>query len=159
MMNSRAEKLVEKLSRGVSKSLEIFHSLEPEKWDQPIFEEAESWNLKELIAHFIYSEEHLFAIAQDIALGGEGTPAGIDIDVFNQEQMEKFRHLSIDELLAMLSDVREATIEWVSRLEDYAFESVGRHPVLGESNVETVIFSIYAHQLLHMRETAPKLRK
>ena len=159
MTKLRTEKLVEKLSRGISKSLEIFHSIEAEKWDQLIYEEADSWSLKDLVSHFIYSEENLFAIARDIATGGEGFPPGIDIDTFNREEMPKFDHLSIDELLDMLSDVRETTIEWVMGLEELELDKVGSHPVLGESNVETVIFSIYAHQLLHMRETAPKLRK
>jgi len=159
MTNSRSEKLLAKLTRGVSKSLEIFRSIEPERWDQPIFEEADSWTLKDLVAHFIYSEENLFSIAQDIATGGEGFPPGIDIDTFNREEMPKFHPLSIEELLNRLSDVRETTIEWVKGLEELELDKVGSHPVLGESNVETVIFSIYAHQLLHMRETAPKLRK
>ena len=159
MTNPRAETLVEKLSRGISKSLEIFEKIEPGQWQQPIFDDPDSWNLKDLVAHFIYSEEHLFRIAQDIASGGAGFPEGIDIDTFNKDEMEKLRHLSIDELLVMLKYVRDATIDWVVELEDSDFDRVGRHPILGASNVETVIYSIYAHQLLHMRETSPKLRK
>lgn len=158
MINPRAETLVEKLSRGITKSLEIFEKVEPGQWQQPIFEDPDSWNLKDLVAHFIYSEDHLFRIAQDIASGGEGFPKGIDIDEFNKEQTEKLSHLSIDELLVMLKDAREATIDWVVKLDDTDLDKVGSHPVLGDSNVETVIYSIYAHQLMHMRETAPKLR-
>jgi hypothetical protein len=158
MINPRAEKLVEKLSRGLSKSLEAFEKIETDQWEQPIFDEPESWKLKDLLAHFVYSEEYLFRIAQDIASGGEGFPEGIDIDEFNKGQMEKWSHLSIDELLVMLKDAREATIDWVVKLDDSDLDRAGSHPVLGDSNVETVIFSIYAHQLMHMRETAPKLR-
>jgi hypothetical protein len=29
---------------------------------------------------------------------------------------------------------------------------VGHHPVLGQVNVETLVLSIYGHQLLHMRD-------
>jgi hypothetical protein len=159
MTNPRAESLMEKLSRGISKSHEIFQSIAPGQWEQPIYDEPQSWNLKELVAHFIYSEEHLLRIAQDIASGGEGSPEDIDIDAFNEDQMEKLRDRSIDELLAMLTDTREATMDWVRELGDSDFDRVGKHPVLGSSNVETVIYSIYAHQLLHMRETAPKLRQ
>jgi hypothetical protein len=158
MMNPRAETLVEKLSRGLSKSLEIFEKIEPGQWQQPIFDDLDSWNLKDLVAHFIYSEEHLFRVAQDIASGGAGFPEGIDIDEFNKDQTEKLRPLTIDELLVMLKDVRETTIDWVVKLDDSQLDRVGSHPVLGDSNVETVIYSIYAHQLMHMRETAPKLR-
>jgi hypothetical protein len=159
MMNPRAETLVEKLSRGLSKSIEIFEKIEPDQWQQPIFDDPESWNLKDLVAHFVYSEEHLFRIAQDIATGGAGFPEGIDIDEFNKDQQEKLSRLSIDELMVMLKDVRETTIDWVVKLDDSDLDQLGSHPVLGDSTVETVITSIYAHQLMHMRETAPKLRE
>ena len=159
MKNPRVETLVEKLTRGISKSLEVFRSVEPDLWERPIFDDPESWNLKDLVAHFIYSEEHLLSIAQDIATGGEGSPKGIDIDAFNENEMEKLRYRSVDELLDILNDVRKALIDWVRELGELELDRVGRHPMLGASNVETVIFSIYAHQLLHMREIAPRLRK
>lgn len=157
-MNPRAEALVEKLSRGISKSIETFEKIEPNQWQEPIFDDPESWNLKDLVAHFVYSEGYLFHIAQDIASGGPGFPEGIDIDEFNKEQTEKLSHLSIDKLLVMLKDARQETIDWVIKLDDSDLDKIGSHPVLGDSNVETVIYSIYAHQLMHMRETAPKLR-
>ena len=159
MKNPRVEALVEKLTRGISKSLKVFRSVGPDLWEQPIFDDPESWNLKDLVAHFIYSEEHLLSIAQDIATGGEGSPEGIDIDAFNENEMEKLRHRSVDELLDILNDVRKALIDWVRELGELELDRVGRHPVLGASTVETVINSIYAHQLLHMREIAPSLRK
>ncbi len=159
MKNPRVETLVEKLTRGISKSLEVFRSVELDLWEQPIFDDPESWNLKDLVAHFIYSEEHLLSIAQDIASGGEGSPEGIDIDAFNENEMENLRHGSVDELLNNLNDVRKALIDWTGELGELELDRVGRHPVLGASTVETVIFSIYAHQLLHMREIAPTLRK
>lgn len=158
MKDPRVEALVEKLTRGLAKSFEIFHSVGPDLWEQPIFDDPESWNLKDLIAHFIYSEEHLLRIAQDIASGGEGSPEGIDIDAFNEIEMKKLRHRSVDELLDNLKDVRKVLIDWVGELGEFELDRVGRHPVLGVSNVETLIFSIYAHQLLHMREIAPRLR-
>jgi len=158
-MNARAEALVEKLSRGLAKSLEIFHAVESDEWAQPIFEEEDSWDLKDLMAHFIFSEKSLFAIAQDIASGGNGSPLGIDIDEFNREEMAKYRTMAMDELLAMLSQVRKTTMDWVEGLDESDLDKVGNHPVLGESTLETVIFSIYAHQLLHMREVVPILRK
>jgi hypothetical protein len=159
MKNPRVEALVEKLTRGISKSLKVFRSVGPDLWEQPIFDDPESWNLKDIVAHFIYSEEHLLSIAQDIATGGEGSPEGIDIDAFNENEMEKLRHRSVDELLDILNDVRKALIDWVRELGELELDRVGRHPVLGASTVETVINSIYAHQLLHMREIAPSLRK
>jgi hypothetical protein len=108
---------------------------------------------------FTFSEKSLFAIAQDIASGGKGFLLDIDIDEFNREGMVKYRPVSVDELLPMLSQVRKTTMDWVEGLDECDLDKVGNHPVLGECTVETVIFSIYAHQLLHMREVIPTLRK
>ncbi len=158
MINPRVETLVEKLTRGISKSLEVFRSVEPDQWEQPIFDDPESWDLKDLVAHFIYSEEHVLSIAQDIAFGGEGSPEDIDIDAFNENGIEKLRHRSVDELLDILTDVRKASIAWVREIDELELDRVGRHPVLGASSVETIINSIYGHQLLHMREITPRFR-
>ena len=158
MKNPRVGKLVEKLTRGLSKSQEFFRSVEPGLLEQPIFDVPESWDLKDLIAHFIYSEEHLLSVAQDIAFGGEGSPEDIDIDAINENGIEMQRHRSVNELLDNLTDIRKASIAWVLELDNLELDRVGRHPVLGSSNVETVINSIYAHQLLHMREIAPRFR-
>ena len=158
MKNPRVEKLIEKLTRGLSKSEEFFRSVDPGLWEQPIFDVPESWDLKDLIAHFIYSEEHLLIVAQDIAFGGEGSPEDIDIDAINENGIEMQRHRSVNELLENLTDIRKASIAWVLDLDNLELDRVGRHPVLGSSNVETVINSIYAHQLLHMREIAQRFR-
>ena len=58
-MNARAEALLEKLSRGLAKSLEIFHSIKPGEWAQPIFEEVDSWDLKDLMAHFVGKSQEI----------------------------------------------------------------------------------------------------
>jgi hypothetical protein len=158
MKNPRVEKLVEKLTRGISKSQEVFRSVEPDLWEQPSFDDPESWDLKDLVAHFIYSEEYILSIAQNISFGGEGSPEDIDIDAFNENGIEKLRHRSVDDLLDTLTETRKASIAWVLELDELELDRVGRHPVLGASNVEAVINSIYAHQLLHMREIAPRLR-
>jgi len=158
MKNPRVEILIGKLKRGISKSLEVFRSVEPDLWEQPIFDDPESWDLKDLVAHFIYSEEYILSLAQDISFGGEGSPEDIDIDAFNENGIEELRHRSVNELLDILNDVRKTSISWVRELDELELDRVGRHPVLGASNVETIINSIYAHQLLHMREIAPRLR-
>jgi hypothetical protein len=152
MLSKRVEALVEKFSRGLVKSQSIFGSLSADEWDIPIWDEPDSWSMKDLIAHFIFSEEHLLAIAQDISAGGEGAPEGIEIDSFNETQMERMRSQSFDELLPSLDNVRASTVAWTQNLDDESLDRMGRHPTLGIVNVETVLFSIYAHQLLHMRE-------
>lgn len=158
MTSSRVEKLIEKLERGISKSIEFFEDLNQGKWEQAVSDEDTAWTAKELVGHFITSEEYLLRIAEDIASGGAGAPKETDIDQVNQEDVEKFPELPTSELLNILKATRENTVKWVSELDDEILDLEGHHPTLGTSTVETVIFSIYAHQLLHMREAVPNLK-
>jgi len=156
MKSKRIEKLIARLKRGLFKTNEILNTLEDDGWKQPIDGESDSWLVKDLINHFIESEELLLMIAKDIAAGGEGAPEDIDIDAINEDQLARQQDRTPDELRLLLGDVRESTITWVGDQDDEIFDCVGRHPTLEDSSVETIIFSIYAHQLLHMRETKLK---
>ena len=157
MKSKRIEKMSARLERGLHKTNEILDSIEQDGWRGPIEAESDGWTVKDLVAHFIVSEEHLLMIAKDIAAGGEGAPEDIDIDAFNKDQIGRQPYRTPDELQVLLGDVREMTIAWVAVQDDETLDRVGRHPTLGDSSVETIIFSIYAHQLLHMRELTLKI--
>lgn len=158
MKRKRIEKLIARLERGLNKSNEILDAIDYDGWQEPVDGETDGWTVMDLVVHFIVSEEHLLMIAKDIAVGGEGVSEDIDIDAFNEDQLARQPDRTPDELQAILGDVRETTIAWVTEQDDETLDRVGRHPTLGESSVETIIFSIYAHQLLHMRELPPKLK-
>jgi hypothetical protein len=151
--------LIKKLERGLNKSSQFFESLEQNRWSERVSAGLEAWTVKQLVWHFIFSEQALLKIAQDISSGGPGVSEGYDIDAFNQEEMNEFPQLSIDQLMALLVDTRKTTLDWVHTLDESILEMTGGHPTMGHSNVETLIFSIYAHQLLHMREVVPYLKK
>jgi hypothetical protein len=158
MKRKRIEKLITRLERGLNKSNEILDALDHDRWQEPVEGESDGWTVKDLVAHFIVSEEHLLMIAKDIAAGGEGAPEDIDIDAFNEDQLARQPDRTPVELQALLGDIRETTIDWVAEQDDETLDRVGRHPTLGDSSVETIIFSIYGHQLLHMRELTPKIK-
>ena len=159
MIYSRVVELIEKLDRGIAKTTEFFEALDHDKWDQQISDEDGAWTVKELVGHFVTSEDYLLKIAKDIASGGEGAPRDTNIDKINQEDVNKFPKLPLGDLLNLLIDTRRKTVEWVQELDEATLDMIGYHPTLGTSNVETVIFSIYAHQLLHMREVVPRLKE
>ena len=73
--------------------------------------------------------------------------------------MGKLPDLPNARLLDSLATSREETIQWVRSLDETTLDLEGGHPVMGPSNVEALIFSIYAHQLLHMREIVPYFTK
>jgi len=159
MTKDRITKLIRKLERGIEKTIQFLESLEPHQWDEQVSAESDAWTVKQLMGHFVFSEDALRKIAQDIASGGPGVSEDYDIDAFNLEEMNSFPQLTIDQLLSLLVATRETTIDWVRTLDDSILEMTGGHPTMGPSNVETLIFSIYAHQLLHMREVVPFLNK
>lgn len=157
MSSNRAKMLIRKLSRGLHKSQEIFGSLSPDQWTSPIFDAHDPWCMKDLLAHYVSTEERFLRVAQDIAAGGMGSPEDFDIDLFNKNELERLKDRSVEDLISSLDDVRASVIAWVQELDGDSLDRTGKHPVLGIVNVETVIHSIYAHQLLHMRDVLPRL--
>lgn len=157
MTTARVESLLAKLEKGHRKTLEIFAALNPEQWAQIVYEDPHVWRVRELLAHFVSSEEALLKVAQDVAAGGPGAPAGFDYDAFNAQEQERLKDHSPRELLTALDRARQATLAWVGTLDDDALGRVGRHPALGQVTLETMILAIYGHQLMHMQDVRERL--
>lgn len=157
MTTARVESLLAKLEKGHRKTLEIFAALNPEQWAQIVYEDPHVWRVRELLAHFVSSEEALLKVAQDVAAGGPGAPAGFDYDAFNAQEQERLKDHSPRELLTALDRARQATLAWVGTLDDDALDRVGRHPALGQVTLETMILAIYGHQLMHMQDVRERL--
>lgn len=157
MTTARVESLLAKLGKGHRKTLEIFAALNPEQWAQIVYEDPHVWRVRELLAHFVSSEEALLKVAQDVAAGGPGAPAGFDYDAFNAQEQERLKDHSPRELLTALDRARQATLAWVGTLDDDALDRVGRHPALGQVTLETMILAIYGHQLMHMQDVRERL--
>lgn len=152
MTTARVESLLAKLEKGHRKTLEILAALNPEQWAQIVYEDPHVWRVRELLAHFVSSEEALLKVAQDVAAGGPGAPAGFDYDAFNAQEQERLKDHSPRELLTALDRARQATLAWVGTLDDDALDRVGRHPALGQVTLQTMILAIYGHQLMHMQD-------
>ncbi len=89
---------------------------------------------------------------RSVAAGGTGAPPDFDINRFNADEQNRLEGQSLPILLELLDKARQQTIEWVRTLDEDKLDMIGRHPVLGDVNVETMIVAIYGHQLMHMRE-------
>jgi hypothetical protein len=157
MPTPRVESLLSKLEKGRLKTRQTLTSLTPDQWARIIYAEPLAWNMRDLAAHFLSSEENLLELAQDVASGGQGAPAGFDYDAFNAEEQQRLQNKSPEELLGALDEARRATLEWVRTLEDARLDQLGRHPALGEVTLETMLTAIYGHQLLHMRDLQSRL--
>jgi hypothetical protein len=151
MTEPRADALAARLEKGRQKTFEIFNALTPEQWQETLYTDP-TWQVRHLLAHFVSAEDQLLALAQDVAAGGPGAPLDFDYDRFNAGEQSRLEGLSLSELRDMLDQARGRTIAWVQTLDASQLERIGHHPVLGQVNVETLILSIYGHQLLHIRE-------
>ena len=151
MTEPRADALAARLEKGRQKTFEIFDALTPGQWQQVLYKDP-AWQVRQLLAHFVSSEDQLLALAKDVAAGGPGAPQGFDYDRFNAHEQSRLDGLSVMELRSMLDQARQRTIAWVRTLNADQMNMVGHHPVLGQVTVETLVLSIYGHQLLHMRD-------
>ncbi len=152
MSSPRIQALVSKLEKGKQKTRETLSRLTPEQWQQIVYAELPAWTARDLLAHFVSAEDKLLALAQDVALGGRGTPEGFDLDSFNSAEQKRLLSRSPAELLDELDAARQRTLDWVRTLDDECLDRVGNHPGLGEVSLEVMIVSIYGHQLFHIRD-------
>jgi hypothetical protein len=154
MTNPRADALAARLEKGRQKTFEFFSRLTPEQWQITVYPQP-AWQVRHLLAHFVSAEQELLALARSIAAGGPGAPPGLDVDRFNADEQARLEGQSPSSLLDMLDQARRETIAWAAALDADQLDRLGRHPVLGEVSVETIVESIYGHQLIHMRDLIP----
>jgi hypothetical protein len=79
-VNNRIDSLVNRLQKGIDKTLGTLNSLSQEQWQMVLYEEPYPWTVRDILAHLLWTEEGLIRIAQDIATGGPGAPEGLDYD-------------------------------------------------------------------------------
>ena len=153
MASPRIEGLLSKLEKGHQRTRTYFNSLSAKDWQLALYPDPD-WHAHNLLAHFVSAEEHLLELSQDVAAGGSGVPEGFDIDAFNEQEQEKNRGKTTQELMISLDNTRQQTIDWVRTLSDEQLDKRGRHPALGIIRVEDMLMAIYGHQVLHLRDLA-----
>jgi hypothetical protein len=151
-VGKRVDDLVARLNKGARKTTEFFSTLTVDQWNKVIYAAPSPWTLRDLLAHFLSAEVGLLHIAQDVASGGSGAPEGFNYDEFNAQEQVRLAGLHLTTLLAELDAARAATIAWLLSLDDADLDKMGRHPALGQVNLETFVNAIYGHQLMHIRD-------
>ncbi len=157
MAGPRVETLVGRLEKGGQRTQEILGSLSPQEWELVVYDGPDPWTIRDVLAHFVSSEEYLRAMAQDVVDGGKGASEMLDLNAVNAAEQERLEERPPQELLSDLKAERERTITWLRTLDDDALDLEGRHPALGYANVEGFINAIYGHHILHIREVQPVL--
>ena len=151
MPQPRLDGLISRLEKVHQKTREYFANLTPEQWQLTVYDKPE-WTAQDLLAHFVSAEQHLLLLSQNVAANGSGAPEGFDINRFNAQEQDRLKGKPNDELIEALDQSHQQTIDWARTLRDEQLEKIGRHPALGEVNVEAMLTAIYGHQILHMRD-------
>ncbi len=152
MPSPRTLSILAKLEKGRDKTRAALSPLTPEQWNRVVYADGSPWTMRDLLAHFFSAEVDFLRLCQDVASGGKGTPEDFDLDGFNAAEQKRLADCTPTELLEALEAARQKTIDWVSTLDDAALDRKGNHPALGEVTLETMILTIYGHQLFHMRD-------
>ncbi|MBN2470807.1 MAG: DinB family protein [Anaerolineae bacterium] len=152
MRDDRIFKYGQRLASEGLKTLDFFRSLTPEEWEQPIYTEASVWTTADILCHLLNAEQAFHHLLQDILHGGSGAPEHMDIDAFNEQQLEGARGQSIQATLDAFSKARVTTLEILREMTAADLDRVGRHPFLGVTTLDKMVQLIYRHTMLHQRD-------
>jgi hypothetical protein len=152
MIVSRIQDLKNKLERNKVRVLAAFVNSPAGHWDRPVYQTPLRWTARDLLAHFVSTEQAMLRVMQDIAAGGRGAPEDFDYDEFNRREQERLQPDSPEELLRLFGRARDATLEWMGGLREEQLDRRGLHPALGEITVEQMLAAVHGHALLHLRD-------
>ncbi len=151
-MGPRVEFLIRRLRAEGDALLTQLHALAVEAWATPVYAGATTWTIHSVLAHLVSAEHYLQLMIADIAAGGPGAPADVDVDAINAAEVATLTRLSPAELIERLAMARERTVVLVSTFDEDTLDRRGRHPVLGEITLDDFVKLIYRHAKMHMRD-------
>lgn len=151
-MAERLDHILTRLKEEGAVTLEFFRGLPIETWSQQVYVTGPEWDVRQVLCHFVSSEESLSKLFARIIEKGEGIADDFDIDRWNAGKVAKMGDMSPRQLIAEFERVRTATVAWVETLDESVLDIVGRHPFLGEDKVENMLKLLYRHNKLHQRD-------
>lgn len=151
-MPETPQSLCERLRVEGNKTLAIFRQLESKDWEKTLYADGETWNVRQLLAHFVTAEAGIEDLIKNILEGGEGVSQDFDIDRYNSRQVSRHFETQPEKLMMMFSEQRASTVELVGSLQAADLLRFGRHPFLGMASLEDIIKLIYRHNQIHQRD-------
>ena len=151
-MSAKHDLIRKRLRDEGDKLIALFENLTPEQWQQTLYTDGATWSIKDLLAHQVSAEHKFIFYGRDILRGGEGAPEGFQINAFNNAEVASMTDRTPDQLLADMRSVRQATIDFVSGVQDSDFDRRGRHPFFGLMSIDEMFKLIYRHNMMHTRD-------
>jgi DinB superfamily len=151
-MPETPERLTERLLSEGMKTVDFFQALTSEQLDCPIYSDGSCWKIRQILAHFVSSEQAFGLLIRDVLSGGLGAPEAFDIDRFNESEVGKMVDLDSQTLLVKYENLRRSNAGLVSRMKPADLTRIGRHPYLGMASLEEIIKLLYRHNQIHQRD-------
>ncbi len=131
----------------------------PAAWETRVQGDDGRWTARQVFAHLSASEAGQLKTLQGIADGGEGVPAGFDLDRWNNRTVEKQADRSGPDLVAALQASRRDLLATLDALTPEQLDRAGRHGRGDTVTVESIFYRIGEHEQEHVNLMERVLKK
>lgn len=151
-MTDTPESLAARLQKEGERTVAFLQELDPKYWEAQVYSDGASWQVQEIVAHFVESENSLPLLFKNIIKDGKGVPDDFDLDRYNESKVNKIESRSREELVELFRLRRGETVAFVAGLSEADLQKTGKHPFLGHTEVVEMIRLMHLHIKLHIRD-------
>jgi hypothetical protein len=144
--------LVERMRAEGEKTIDFFTAIPAEGWELTVYTDGSCWAVRQVLAHFVSTEEAFGRLIENILAGGSGAPEDFDINAYNERKVASLQAFTPPELLTQFQHLRQRNIEIVSKMDLSDLTRQGRHPFLGMTELVEIIKLLYRHNQIHQRD-------
>jgi hypothetical protein len=158
-MSETILKLAGKLAEAGDKTIEFFSSLPEGIWEMVVYSDEGMWKTHEALCHIAQMEAYYLHLLKGIKRGEDVLGSDFDLDRFNLESVSLVRNMGPDQMLDLFKQRRGETCSWLTNhLTHDDLELPDRHPLVGGSNMESIIKMLNIHVLSHQSEIQSLIR-
>lgn len=152
MNDEKKARVAEKLSAARRDLFQFARGLSQSDWTQPIYTHGEEWTAQDVLRHLAWAEGGMTRLIQQIRQGHKGVAEDFDLNRYNAGGVEKLKEKTPAELMAMMSDNRERTLQLLHELSEEELALEGRHASGNIMSVEAILRLIGLHERQHLRD-------
>lgn len=156
-MNSKKEKILEKLAASRAELLDYIASVEDADWETAVFaaesgDESSAWSALDIIRHLVNAEWGMTGLMINIQSGKGGVPEDFDRARYNNRSVSKLAEKTPQELVESLNKNRVRLLDFIETLRDEDWQKSGRHASLNIYSIEEICHIIADHERTHIRD-------
>lgn len=156
-MLKELEPMVSQFARSRATLYDAIDGLAPEQLDVCLPDRT--WSIQDTMAHIASNEVLMTRLLESIALGTATTlPADFDNEKFNQQEVEKARGKTVQELRKHLDESFEQLIAFLGTVTPDQLDRRGVHPAAGDASFKEFLLAMYAHEEVHCRDIIQQAR-